>query len=239
MRKTGIRGLAGVCAATAVLALAASNAGAVTLFSDNFNGEPVPTPPGWVPNYATFANFFVGGPGTVDLLGPTNPFSLTGSGNFVDLDGSTGLGTFLETIPQFNYTAGETVTLNLLVSGNQRGGTDTLFGGFRFFTPRDVGGINLGGFTSFQTPDTPSQLLIGIADVPSNSPYQTYSISFTAPVSGTISAIVGTTSADNVGPLLDGVTLTAVPEPASWTLLIAGFGGVGWALRRRRSYAIA
>lgn len=30
------------------------------------------------------------------------------------------------------------------------------------------------------------------------------------------------------------VTLTAVPEPAVWTMMIAGFGGVGGGLRRRR-----
>ena len=34
--------------------------------------------------------------------------------------------------------------------------------------------------------------------------------------------------------LLDGVSLTAVPEPASWALLIAGFGLVGGAARQRR-----
>ncbi len=34
--------------------------------------------------------------------------------------------------------------------------------------------------------------------------------------------------------LLDGVSLTAVPEPASWALIIAGFGLVGVAARQRR-----
>jgi hypothetical protein len=32
---------------------------------------------------------------------------------------------------------------------------------------------------------------------------------------------------------LDGVSLTAVPEPASWALMLAGFGLVGLAARRR------
>jgi hypothetical protein len=31
--------------------------------------------------------------------------------------------------------------------------------------------------------------------------------------------------------------LTAVPEPASWTMLIAGFGLVGGTARRRRTHA--
>jgi hypothetical protein len=35
--------------------------------------------------------------------------------------------------------------------------------------------------------------------------------------------------------LIDFVSLTAVPEPATWALLIAGFGMVGFSMRRRRS----
>ncbi len=39
--------------------------------------------------------------------------------------------------------------------------------------------------------------------------------------------------------LLDGVSLVAVPEPATWGLMIVGFGGIGLAARRRRSAAAA
>ena len=40
--------------------------------------------------------------------------------------------------------------------------------------------------------------------------------------------------------MLDGVSITAaVPEPASWAMLIAGFGIVGGVLRRRRSQPVA
>ena len=31
----------------------------------------------------------------------------------------------------------------------------------------------------------------------------------------------------------------AVPEPATWALMIAGFGAVGASLRRRRAFAVA
>jgi hypothetical protein len=34
--------------------------------------------------------------------------------------------------------------------------------------------------------------------------------------------------------ILDGVSMAAVPEPASWAMMIAGFGLVGGAIRRRR-----
>lgn len=41
--------------------------------------------------------------------------------------------------------------------------------------------------------------------------------------------------------LLDGVTFTpdAVPEPATWAMLLTGFGAVGFAARRRRSGVVA
>ena len=231
-----MRGWVGLCAA-ATLGLAASSAGATVLFSDNFDGEPSP-PGGATLNYSSFANFFVSS-GFVDLLDTSNTYGLTGSGNFVDLDGSNNQGGILETIPQFDYTAGQTLRLNIFASGNQRSGIDSLFAGFRFFTPRTISDIDLTGFTSSQIPNTPSQLLLGIVALPSTAPYQTYSISFSAPVSGRVSALVGTGSNDNIGPLLDGVTLVTVPEPAGWMLLMAGFGGLGAALRRRRAMAPA
>ena len=38
---------------------------------------------------------------------------------------------------------------------------------------------------------------------------------------------------------LDGVSVTAVPEPATWALMLAGFGMVGFAVRRRRASFVA
>nr|WP_310524058.1 DUF642 domain-containing protein [Polymorphobacter sp.] len=41
------------------------------------------------------------------------------------------------------------------------------------------------------------------------------------------------------GPVLDSVSISMVPEPSSWMLLIAGFGMTGFAMRRRRSVSVA
>jgi hypothetical protein len=51
---------------------------------------------------------------------------------------------------------------------------------------------------------------------------------------------VGTPSG-NLPPfaLLDGVSLTAVPEPSTWAMMLVGFGGLGYAAFRRRRTALA
>jgi hypothetical protein len=44
---------------------------------------------------------------------------------------------------------------------------------------------------------------------------------------------VGTS--DSFGGYVDNISLSGVPEPATWALMILGFGAVGGAMRRRRS----
>jgi hypothetical protein len=38
---------------------------------------------------------------------------------------------------------------------------------------------------------------------------------------------------------LDDITLSVAPEPATWAMMIVGFGFAGAALRRRRLWAVA
>ena len=40
------------------------------------------------------------------------------------------------------------------------------------------------------------------------------------------------------GGVIGGVTVSAIPEPATWAMLLLGFGGIGWTLRRRQSAAL-
>jgi hypothetical protein len=54
--------------------------------------------------------------------------------------------------------------------------------------------------------------------------------------------VPGTSGLDGPDPIhsIDfTLTLTSVPEPATWALMLLGFGGMGAALRRRRTPAVA
>ena len=39
----------------------------------------------------------------------------------------------------------------------------------------------------------------------------------------------------STGSLGGTITITAVPEPATWAMMLLGFGAIGWQIRRRRS----
>jgi hypothetical protein len=63
------------------------------------------------------------------------------------------------------------------------------------------------------------------------------SLDFTVAGNATLTfAAIGTS--DSLGGYLDDIGLTPVPEPATWALLIAGFGIVGAAARRRGRTAV-
>jgi hypothetical protein len=235
-----MRWLVGVFAA-GVLAAGASHAGAAVLFSDNFDGDAVKST-GWFSNQ-TVLNNFTATSGTVDVISSNNMFGLTGTGNFIDLDGSSHQGGVLQSLQDFSFKAGDLMTVDFDVGGNEREGTDGLFGGFSFSGNANVADVTTSGFSSFQMPGATQQLM-GFAQVASTAAFQHFQISFRAISDGSFSLLVGTDSNDNVGPLLESVTLTdglalapvgIVPEPASWALMIVGFGGVGAILRRRRA----
>ncbi|MBO9582446.1 MAG: PEPxxWA-CTERM sorting domain-containing protein [Sphingobium sp.] len=68
-----------------------------------------------------------------------------------------------------------------------------------------------------------------------------YSYSFQAASTGNFTLafnfVSGQTPSKDV--ILDAVNITAVPEPASWALMLMGFGGLGFAMRQRRKIAFA
>jgi hypothetical protein len=117
-------------------------------------------------------------------------------------------------------------------------------------------GAYLFGWTDAGRPQMPTlggnqSYLVTLADLANATTYTLYSGSttsgqpFTARSSGSISLAAGTytlsfnglTSAGDETAFIDAVTLTnaaaAVPEPATWAMMILGFGLIGAAMRTR------
>ena len=67
--------------------------------------------------------------------------------------------------------------------------------------------------------------------------FRKFSFVFTAAGATSLAFSNGTVGDNYLG--LDTVSVTAVPEPATWGLMIAGFAMVGFAARRRRNAAVA
>jgi len=74
--------------------------------------------------------------------------------------------------------------------------------------------------------------------------FSTYTLAFTAGSSATTLAFAvspaGSGDGDGIDVILDDVSVSAAPEPATWGMMIVGFGLAGAALRtRRRTAALA
>lgn len=217
-------------ALAASLAVAAP-ASAATVFSDNFNSETAAL------NYAGFANFSVAG--NVDLVS-TGTFGISCPGNCVDLDGSSGPGS-ITSLASFAFNTGDMIRLFFDLGGSQRSSAfDGYSFGFNFAgatTLLDYG-FNLSGTDLIVIPSTSTTGISTSTSIAGTDPFSTRSVFFTAGSSGSLTFNFGTSSGDNIGPLLDNVRLDvtpgAVPEPSTWAFMLVGFGAIGMAMRRRR-----
>jgi len=160
-------------------------------------------------NYATFSNWDVTN-GTVDAIQVGNPWSLNcQAGGCVDLDGSTGNAGDL--ISKDGFFAG-TYTLEFSLSGNQRR------------NPSDSLIVSLGSyFESFTlSPTAPWTTFMRTVIVAADGDKLSFSHA----------------GGDNIGILLDNVSVSAVPLPAALFLFapaLLGFLG----LRRKSALAAA
>ena len=146
-------------------------------------------------------------------------------GAFVGLDGDPGFsGPLTQTIN--GLTVGDTYQLSFYWAGaelSNRTGYQTIqltgsLGGKSFATPV---------YTNTNPTGTPGSF----------SGWTLETFDFTAnATSELLSFLAVGTPASNLPPfaLLDGVSLTAVPEPSTWAMMLAGFGGLGYAAYRRR-----
>lgn len=195
-------------AIAALVAAAALPAHAAILYSNDFNSEN-----GGVPqlNY-TGLPINLGG-GSIDLVAD-NTFGIRCAGNTglcIDLDGTSGNAADITT-DGILLEAGDYIA-RFDMSGNQRGGaSDTVT-----FTVND--------------------LINEVLTFDAGDPFQSFSYAFNL-ISDTLVVFgMNTAGGDNIGPIIDNVSLervepTHVPEPA--TLGLFGLGLLGIAAGRRR-----
>lgn len=137
--------------------------------------------------------------------------NLAKEGNqYLDLVGQAGGGSISQT---FATVVGQVYNLNFWYSHN-------LFSG-------------LGSASARLSAGSLSDSITHTGGTNANLAWQQYSNEFTAASTSTTLTFVNTIGGQNEGVLLDAVSVMAVPEPATWAMLILGFGLVGGALRRR------
>lgn len=73
---------------------------------------------------------------------------------------------------------------------------------------------------------------VGAANTHDDMGWQTFNYRFTAFDTTSVLTFASATGSA-YGPALDNVSISAVPEPATWGLMIVGFGMMGVAVRRR------
>lgn len=189
---------------TALLFTASANASVI--FEDNFDSELNPGVS--QVNYSNFANWTVSN-GTVDLVsnGGWGIDCYGGAGKCVDLDGSNrNAGVFTSTALGLDVG---TYELSFALSGNQRNGsTDAMV-------------VSLGGLVNAD------YTLAGGAD------WEVFTHSFTVGANTADSIVFNHNGGDNIGIMLDNVSLRAVDVPEPATLVLLGFGLLGLRAARK------
>jgi len=146
--------------------------------------------------------------GTVDIIGAGGQFDLApGNGRYIDLDGSSyNAGIFANSV---SVVAGQTYTLSFSLAGNHRGaGNDTVE-------------VNFGSLSQ-------------VYNLSSSDAFSTHTLSFTAATGGSAGFSFIDNGSDNQGALLDNVSVSAVPEPETYGMMLGGLALLGVVARRRR-----
>ena len=213
-----------------ILAFAGLSFFATAAAATNFVSDGDFTSPGGGGSYTPYASGTLMGPWSVtspccsptsdaiDLIGGYWDAPTSGTGS-VDLDGtSPGMISQSFSLAPGNYV------LTFDLSGNPDGGA-----GVKSLA------VSIDGIT-----DDLSYTVTG-ANNHGNMLYQLETIDFSVATAGTVTLSFESMDASTspFGPVIGDVSVTAVPEPAAWGLMILGLGGLGAALRGRRRLVTA
>ncbi len=121
----------------------------------------------------------------------------------------------------FDTIAGATYNVRFLLAGNPDGGPQI----------KMLSTIATGGMPQINTFDISNSTRADMKWVP-------VSYSFTAAANTTTLSFFSST-ATPFGPAIDNVSVSGVPEPATWAMMLIGFGMIGGAMRRKRQTVTA
>ena len=207
--------LAGFLSATALAAVLSFSAGAanaaVTIQNGSFELGPDPGVFTTLGNGNTSITGWTVGGDSIDYIGS---YWQPGDGNrSIDLSGN-GKGSIWQDLT--GLTVGTTYHVKFLLAGNPDGGAST-----KVAVASD-GGTQADVFMFSQPGNTKASM---------GWTQQTFSFMAFDP---TARLAFSATANDPYGPAIDGVSISPVPEPATWAMMIIGFGGAGAMLRRNR-----
>ena len=210
--------LLGAVAAASILAAPAAFAGNAVLDGDFNTSDPVFTT---IFSPSSFGPWAVTS-GSVDLVGgywqsPSGPNPPTGTNGSVDLDGDAP-GAISQGI--LGLVDGKTYTLTFWLSGNPDGPPMTKS------VDVSIGSAIDDNFTYTIGTNTHTDMM-----------YNLESLTFTAGSTNTL-LFASQDSASPYGPVIGGVSI-AIPEPATWAMMLLGFAGLGFAGYRKARPALS
>jgi hypothetical protein len=202
--------------------LSAPASASTLIFQDDFDKENNSKE---ATKYENFAKWNVT-KGSVDLIGNENFKFIPGyvDGLYIDLDGTTGSAGRLETKEEFTYNAGDIFDLSFQLAGSQKGSVD------------DSVEVSLGNMFNETITLSPDK------------PLTTYTRTIKAKQKGSMKLAFAGVGGDDVGLLLDNVSLsrtlgvqnptTSVNEPTSGlSILTIGIFGAVLCIRKKQAEA--